>query len=69
MVKINKDKFGYLGFDYQLRLMAQITDTKFANAIIDIVDPNYFDDEYLKIIAAVIKDAKVAYDIIQILEV
>jgi hypothetical protein len=30
MVKINKDKFGYLGFDYQLRLMAQIlTDTKF----------------------------------------
>jgi hypothetical protein len=49
MVKINKDKFGYLGFDYQLRLMAQIP-IKFANAIIDIVDPNYFDDEYLKII-------------------
>jgi len=65
MAKIDKDSLGYLGFDYQLRLMAQIlTDTKFANSIIDIVDPNYFDDPYLRIIAATIKDAKRTDDII-----
>jgi replicative DNA helicase len=65
MAKIDKDKLGYLGFDYQLRLMAQIlTDRKFANSIIDIVDPNYFEDPYLRIIAATIKDAKTKDDII-----
>ena len=65
MAKIDKDSLGYLGFDYQVRLMAQIlTDRKFANSIIDIVDPNYFEDPYLRIIAATIKDAKRQDDII-----
>ena len=65
MAKINKDNLGYLGYDYQLRLMAQIlTDTRFANSIIDIIDPNYFEDPYMKVMAAVIKDAKVKDDIV-----
>jgi hypothetical protein len=65
MAKIDRDSLGYLGFDYQVRLMAQIlTDTRFANAIIDIVDPNYFLDPYLKVIAAVLKDAKHKDDIV-----
>lgn len=65
MSKINKDNFAYLGIDYQLRLMAQlITDSKFANSIIDIIDPNYFDDQYLRIIAATIIDAKNKFEII-----
>ena len=65
MAKIDKNSLGYLGFDYQVRLMAQIlTDRKFANAIIDIVDPNYFEDPYLRIIAATVKDAKKEHDII-----
>lgn len=65
MAKIDRNNLAYLGFDYQVRLMAQIlTDRKFANSIIDIVDPNYFEDPYLRIIAATIKDAKKKDDII-----
>ena len=59
MAKIDKDSLAYLGMDYQLKLMAQIlTDKNFANSIIDIIDPNYFEEQYIKIIAATIKDAK-----------
>jgi RecA/RadA recombinase len=65
MAKLNKDNLGYLGIDYQMRLMAQIlTDTRFANALIDIVDPNYFEDPYLRVIAATIKEAKEIDDIV-----
>jgi len=65
MAQIDKNTFGYLGHDYQLRLIAQfLTDRKFANSILDIVDPNYFEDQYLRVIAATIKDAKATDDII-----
>jgi replicative DNA helicase len=65
MAKIDKDNLGYLGFDFQVRLIAQvITDDKFANSIIEIIDPNYFEDQYLRIIAATIKDAHEKYEII-----
>lgn len=58
MGKINRESLGYLGLDFQLRLVAQLlTDKKFANNIIDIINPNYFDDEYIKVITATIKDA------------
>lgn len=65
MAKIDKNSFGYLGYEYQVRLLAQIiTDRKFANNILDIVDPNYFEDQYLRVIAATIKDAKRVDDIV-----
>jgi replicative DNA helicase len=65
MAKIDRDKLGYLGIDYQYKLMLQIlTDRKFGNSIIDIVDPNYFEDQYLRVIAATIKEAKGTDDII-----
>jgi len=65
MAKINKDTLEYLGDDYQIRLIAQIlTDKKFAYSIIDILNPNYFHDDYLKIIVATIKDAKEIDDVI-----
>jgi replicative DNA helicase len=65
MAKIDRDKLGYLGIDYQYKLMLQIlTDRKFGNSIIDIVDPNYFEDQYLRVIAATIKEAKASDDII-----
>ena len=65
MAKIERNSLGYLGFEYQLRLMAQIlTDKKFANSILDIVDPNYFEDPYLRVIAVTIKEAKVKDDVI-----
>ncbi|TXG79417.1 MAG: hypothetical protein E6R13_09875 [Spirochaetes bacterium] len=65
MAKIDKNSFGYLGHDYQLRLIAQLlTDRKFANSILDIVDPNYFEDPYLRVIVATIKDAKTVDDVV-----
>ena len=65
MVKIDRSNLGYLGADYQLRLIAQIlTDRRFGNAIIDIVNPNYFEDEYLRIVVGGIKNAKAKDDII-----
>jgi replicative DNA helicase len=65
MEKIDKNNLEYLGYDYQLRLILQIlTDRKFANTIIDIVSPNYFVDQWLRIIVASIKEAKNKYDII-----
>lgn len=60
----DKENFGYLGLDYQFRLIAQLlTDNKFANSIMDIVNPNYFEDEHLRVIASEIKDA---YDVDEI---
>jgi len=57
MSKEDKESFKYLGEPYQKRLLAQfITDTKFANNIMEIIDANYFSDQYLRIIAAEIKD-------------
>ena len=65
MAKINRDNLAFLGVDYEFRLMAQLLiDRKFANAIIDIVDPNYFHDPYLRIIAATVKEAKEKDDIV-----
>ena len=65
MIKINKNDLSYLGIDYQLRLLAQIlTDRKFSNSIIDILDPNYFEDPYLRVIVATMKDAKAKDDIV-----
>lgn len=50
--------FGFLGIPYQKRLISQlITDYKFASNILDIIDPNYFTDLYLRIIASEIKEA------------
>jgi replicative DNA helicase len=59
MSDIKKDvTFGFLGIPYQKRLIAQLlTDHKFANNILDIVDSNYFTDLYLRIIVAEIKEA------------
>jgi len=59
MSDIKKDTgFGFLGLQYQKRLVAQlITDHKFANNILEIVDSNYFTDLYLRIISSEIKEA------------
>ena len=65
MAKIEKNDLGFLGVDYELRLVAQLlTDNRFANSIIDIIDPNYFLDQHIKLIVASIKDAKEDDDII-----
>lgn len=57
MAKKNKETFGYLGREFQIRLLNHIlTDHKFANSILDILLPNYFDDEYLRLVSASIID-------------
>jgi replicative DNA helicase len=58
MVKVNKEDLSYLTDDFQQRLILQIlTDRKFGTSIIDILEPSYFKDNYLKIIVAEIKNA------------
>jgi replicative DNA helicase len=58
MSKINNDSFEYLGEDFQIRLIAHLlTDRRFTESIIDIVDPNYFKDEHLRLIVSTIKEA------------
>ena len=58
MNNIDKSNFGYLGKDFQLRLLQQIViDRKFGESIIDILNPNYFGDSYFRDVAAIIIDA------------
>ena len=58
MAKVNRESFGYLGPDFQYRLVAQIlVDNRFAESIIDIIDPNYFEGNSLKHIVLTIKEA------------
>jgi len=65
MAKQIKEDFSYLGIEYQHKLILQmLTDQKFANTIIDIIDPNYFQETSLKRIITTIKEAKEEYDII-----
>ena len=54
-----KEDFSYLGIEYQHKLILQmLTDQKFANSIIDIIDPNYFQETPLKTIITTIKRKK-----------
>ena len=54
----NPQDFNYLGVPYQKRLINQfITDYKFANNIMDIINPNYFSEDTLRIIVSEIKGA------------
>jgi replicative DNA helicase len=58
MSKEIKDNFGYLGVDFQDRLLYHIlTNNKFAEEIIDILDANYFEGQFNRKIAVIIKDA------------
>jgi hypothetical protein len=58
MAKIDKDSLGYLGFNFQTKLLLQLlTDKTFADSIIPILNQNYFEDEYHKIIMATVKNA------------
>ena len=59
MAKTTREDFSYLGAEYQYKLILQLlTDRKFANSIIDIINQNYFKDASLKMIVATIKEAR-----------
>lgn len=58
MPKINKDTLGFLGLEYQRRLANQLlTDTRFAESILDIIVPSHFDDPILRVFTAEMKEA------------
>tara|TARA_R110002020_G_scaffold201584_2_gene404274 strand:+ start:2353 stop:3726 length:1374 start_codon:yes stop_codon:yes gene_type:complete len=49
--------FGYLGYNFQLKLMNLIiTDKSFSQSIIDVIQPKYFDNQYFKLIMQLIKE-------------
>lgn len=53
----NTDSLGYLGHTFQLKLLNQILlDEKFSTSIIEVLDPSYFDNEYLRLISSKVKD-------------
>jgi replicative DNA helicase len=65
MAKVNKEDLSYLSEDFQNRLILQVlTDKKFAMSIIDILEPSYFKDSYLKVIVAEIKNAYDKHEVI-----
>jgi replicative DNA helicase len=65
MAKNESSNLGYLGYSFQLKLVKQlIEDQKFSESIIEIVDPNYFDNEYMRLIVASIKNYYEKYETI-----
>jgi replicative DNA helicase len=65
MTKKSIENLGYLGFSFQIRLVKQlIEDKKFSEEIMDIINPKYFDNEYLRLIVASLKDYYEKYETI-----
>ena len=47
----NTENFGYLGYNFQLKILNLIiTDKLFAQSIIDSIQSKYFDNQYFKLI-------------------
>jgi len=55
--------FGYLGNSFQIQLLNNIViDKEFANSIVDVLDPKYFDNQYFKLIMQMIKEYYIKYE-------
>lgn len=61
---MSSDKnFNYLGETFQLQLLNQIiSDKPFARSIIDVIEQNYFENKYFKIIIQMIKEYYKKYE-------
>jgi len=65
MAKNESLNLGYLGYSFQVKLVKQLVeDHKFSESIISIIDPNYFDNEYMRLVVAGIKDYYEKYETI-----
>ena len=63
MTKEKKVNLGYLGYSFQIRLVKQLVeDRKFSEEIMDIIEPQYFDNEYLRLLIASLKDYYEKYE-------
>ena len=55
---VDQSDFGYLGYDFQIRLFQQIIiDNKFSDSILPMLNPNYFDDENIRVLVGIFKNA------------
>jgi replicative DNA helicase len=58
-----KKNFDYLGNTFQVQLISQlIVDKTFSNTIMDVLDSNYFDNKYFKIIIQLTKEYYKKYE-------
>jgi replicative DNA helicase len=65
MSKKQNTSLGYLGYTFQVKLVKQfIEDHKFANSIIEMMDPQYFDNEFLRLLIASVKNYYEKYETI-----
>ena len=59
----SKKNFDYLGSSFQLQLLNQIiVDKEFTRSIIDVIEVNYFENKYFKLIMQMIKEYYVKYE-------
>ena len=55
--------FGYLGDKFQLKLLSLlIVDNKFADNIVESIEPTYFDDQYCRLLMQLIKEYYTKYE-------
>lgn len=55
--------FGYLGNSFQVQLLNNIiVDKDFANSIVDVLDPKYFDNQYFKLMMQMVKEYYQKYE-------
>jgi len=55
--------FDYLGNNFQVQLLNQIIlDKEFSHSILDVIESNYFENKYFRIIIQMIKEYYVKYD-------
>ena len=55
--------FEYLGNTFQLQLLNQIiVDKDFSHSILDVIENNYFENKYFKIIVQMVKEYYIKYD-------
>jgi replicative DNA helicase len=58
---MNKN-FEYLGNTFQIQLLNQIiVDKEFAQSIVDVIEPTYFDNNYFKLIITMVREYYVKY--------
>ena len=59
----SKKNFDYLGSTFQIQLLNQIIiDKEFARSIIDVIEANYFENKYFKLIIQMIKEYYAKYE-------
>ncbi len=59
----NNKNFDYLGSSFQIQLLNQIIlDSNFSRSIVDVIEPNYFENKYFKLIIQMIKEYNQKWD-------